>query len=103
MASISDHGSLQTISRFNSSSPRGRISPLHEAPTLLDFPVQDRNTPANVEHVEDVNETHPSLSPIPAPSYPNSTRENKDAQPASPRRATHWKTVGMIIGFLFAG
>jgi hypothetical protein len=110
MASISDHGSLRIIPRSDSSSPRGHISPLHEASTLLspvqlhrDSPVQERDRSAIVEHVEDENETQPSLSPFPAPSNPSSTREGKDARSISFRRATHWKTLGMIIGFLFAG
>jgi hypothetical protein len=110
MASISNHGSLRTISRFNSSSPRGHISPLHEASTLLspdqlhnDSPVQDRNTLAHVERVEDETERQPSLSPFPAPSNPSSTQEERDARPISFHCATHWKTVGMIIGFIFAG
>jgi hypothetical protein len=110
MASISDHSSLRTVSRTNSSSPRGHISPLHEASRLLspvqlhrDFPVQERVTPTIVEHVEDGNETQPSLSSFPAPSNPNSLQEGKDARSTSFRRATHWKTVGMIIGSLFAG
>jgi hypothetical protein len=110
MASISDHRCLRIISRSNSSSPRGHISLLHEASTLLspiqlhrDSPVQERDAPAIVEHVEAENEAQPSLSRFPAPSNPNSIREGKDARSTSFRRATYWKTVGMIIGFLFAG
>jgi hypothetical protein len=110
MASISDQGSLRIISRSNSSSSNGHISPLQEASTLLfpgqlhrDSPVQERDTPAIVEAIEDGSETQPSLCPISAPSNPSSTREEKDARPTFFRHATHWRTVRMIIGFLFAG
>jgi hypothetical protein len=110
MASIPDHGGLRTNSIFNPSSPRHHISPLHKASTLLSpvqlyrhSPIPERGTPAIVEHVEDEKETHPSPSPFPAPSNPNSIRGEKDARPTSFRCTTHWKTVGMIIGFLFAG
>jgi hypothetical protein len=110
MASVSDQRSSRTISRSNSSSSHGHISPLHETSTLLslcqlhrDSPVQEGDTPSIVGDVEEGNETDPSLSPFSAPSNPSSTQEEKDARPTSFRRATHWKTVGMIIGFLFAG
>jgi hypothetical protein len=110
MASISDHGSLRIILRSNSSSSHGHESPPQEASTLLspgplhrDAPVQERDMPAITEDVEEGNETQPSLSSCPAPSNPSSTREEKDARPTSFRRTTHWKTVGMVVGFLFAG
>jgi hypothetical protein len=110
MASVSDHGSLRTISRSNSTSSHGHISSLQEASTLLspgqlhrDSLVQEQDIPATIEHVEDESKTQRSLFPIPAPSNPNSTREGKDVRPISPRRETHWKTVGMILGFLFTG
>jgi hypothetical protein len=103
MASIPGHGSLQIISRSNSISSRDHVSPLHEASTLLspdqlhrDSPVQKRHTPAIVGDVEDASGTQPL-------SNSNSDRKEQDARSTSFGRATHWKTVGMIIGFLFAG
>jgi hypothetical protein len=114
MTRLSDQGSLGTSS--SPSSSRGHIIGLScEASGLLSpgqmhraSPGPERDATAIVDHVEDQNETHPSpssspsSSPSPELSNPNSIREAKDAQCAS-RRATHWKTVGMIIGFLFAG
>jgi hypothetical protein len=110
MASISDPSSLRTISTSNSSSLHGRNSLLQEDSTLHspvqsqhEPPVQEQDIPANVEHVEYGNETQPSLSSFRTPSNPSSIREEKYPRFTFLRRATHWKTVGMIIGFLFVG
>jgi hypothetical protein len=111
MAPVPDQGRLRTISTLNSSSSRGhRIGSSYEASELLSLdqfprtsPVQERDATAIMDHVEDQDETHPSRSPSPAPLNPSNIREAKDAQPTSFRRATHLKTVGMIISFLFAG
>jgi hypothetical protein len=89
MASISDQGSLRIISRSDSNSSYGHISrPSQEASTLLspvqlhhDSSVQERDIPTSVKYVEDKN----------------------DPQFTSFHGVRHWKTVGMILGFLFAG
>lgn len=110
MASGSDQISLQPILRSVSRFSHGQDRPVHKVSTLhsphqLDrvSPVQEQDIPVNNEHIEDGNETQPSLSSFPAPSNPDSIREEKDTRFTSLRRATHWKTVGMIIGFFFAG
>jgi hypothetical protein len=53
--------------------------------------------------MEDENETQAVLSSLRAPSNPGSIQGGKDTPLVFLRRATHWKTVGIIIGFLFAG
>jgi hypothetical protein len=111
MAPVPDQSSSRPIPRFDSSSPHGHdIGSSCEASGLLSpdhvprtFPAQERDGTAIMDHVEDQDETHPSPSPSPAPLNPSSIRKAKDAQPTPFRRATHWKTVGMIIGFLVAG
>lgn len=110
MASISEQGSLRTISRTNLSSSHGRNSPLQRASTLLspvqlhrESLVQEQDILANIQHAEDRSETQPSLSSFRAPSYSTSIREGKDTRFSSLRHTMHWKTVGIIISFLFAG
>jgi hypothetical protein len=111
MAPVPDQVSLRTTSRSNSSSSRGHIvESSHEASGLLlpdqnprNFPVQKLDVTAIVDHVDNQDGTHLPSFPSPAPLRPSSTQEAKVAQPTSFRRAMHWKTVGMIVGFLFAG
>jgi hypothetical protein len=110
MVPISDQISSRTISRNNSSSshsqngPLQEHSPVHSSVQSQREPlVQEQDIIANVGHVKDGNETQPSLSSYRASSKLNSIREGKHARFSSVRRATHWKTVGTIMGFLFAG
>jgi hypothetical protein len=106
MSLISGQGSLASI---NSSSPRSRINYPSCRISRLFSPNQAQRTSAYlnpVDHGEDGNGTQVLLSA--EPSNPASISiKAKNAQPASlaseARRATHWKTVGMIVGLLFAG
>jgi hypothetical protein len=106
MPPVPDLEGSTTISIVNSSSSRGHkidlsceasgllsSDQLHHASTVQD---QDATTIVDYE-----NGRQTSLSPV--SSNPNSIREIRDAGPTSPGRAIHWKTVGVIIGFLFAG
>lgn len=80
------------------------MSTLHSPVQLhRESSVQEQDMPANVEHIGNGNETQPSLSSFRAPSNLNSIQEGKHGSFTSLRHATHWKTVGMMIGFLFAG
>jgi len=109
MLSISDQDSHEPISRLNSSSARRhtpslvaeaaeRLSPdqLHHMP-----PDYEQADTAIVSHVDDSIDT--PLSMFHAPTRADSMCEAKNARSISPHRATRWKYVGMIIGFLFAG
>jgi hypothetical protein len=109
MSSFPDQDSQKTILRSNSSSSRGHIIRLPcEASGLL-APGQlhrtssehERNATVVANHVEYNIGTPPSASPAPLESKIMS--ESKDAWSKLPYRATRWKCVGMIIGFLFPG
>jgi hypothetical protein len=108
MAHTPDLDSLRTTSIVNPSSSREHDtvpSCEFEACGLLSLdqlhhpsPVQDQDATTIVEHED---EREPYVPPI--SSTPNSIREASDVEPTPPCRTIHWKTVGMIIGFLFAG
>jgi hypothetical protein len=109
MSSISDQDSQETISRANSSSSRGHVTSLPREASGLLAPDQlhrtssehERNATVVANHVEYNIGTSSSASPVPL--KPNIIREAKDARSKLPHRATRWKCVGMIIGFLFPG
>jgi len=110
MAPISDEISLRTISRANSTSVHGNISPLHQAATPdssvqphnhLD--AQEQDLPENVGNPDDESEMQPSLSSVSTSSNPASLGQENNRRFDPFRRTTHWKTTGMIIGFNFAG
>jgi hypothetical protein len=108
MAHAPDLDSLRTISIVNSSSSREHDtvpSCEFEASALLSLgqlhrasPVQDQDATTIVDHEDEREPYFPPIS-----STPNSIREASDAEPTPPCRTVHWKTVGMIIGFLSAG
>jgi len=110
MASISDDISLRTMSRANSTSVHGNISPLHQAPTPVslvqphhDPDAQEHALPDNVGDPDDESETQPSLSLVSTSSNPASPGQGNNRRSDSVRRTPHWKTTGTIIGFNFAG
>lgn len=107
MSPTPDQESLGTISRANSSSSRGPILSVScEASDLLSpnqlhstFPGYEGDATAVMNQVEDGRETPPP--PSPAPWEPSSIHEAKDSRLKFSHRAMRWKSVGMIIGFLF--
>ncbi|KAI4676695.1 uncharacterized protein J4E84_009530 [Alternaria hordeiaustralica] len=107
MASISDDISLRTMSRANSTSVHGNISPLHRAPTPVSsvqpHPDAQEQALPDVGDPDDESETQPSLSSVSTSSNPASPGQGNDRRSEPVRRTPHWKTIGIIIGFNFAG
>ena len=118
MAPTSGHHSPQLAISINSGSSRSHVvNSSCEAPRLLS-PNQpqraslenerDRSGSASTvdDHINDGNETQALHSPGPLnpTSMSNEAKDERFAAPESDcQRASQWKSVAMIMGFLFAG
>jgi hypothetical protein len=109
MSPTPEQDNFGTISTSHSSSLRGHPIGFSCEVIRLLSPNQphrissnyERDLTAAVNHVEYDIEAPPSAST--APSKACSIPEAKDGHFKIAHRATFWKYVGMILGFLFAG